>query len=116
MAVQPIIDHREVIDEDLIREITDRIVNAFDPKRIVLFGSHARGDHRDDSDLDLMIEMESDLDFYSRIPAVTEIFGLRKWPMDLFVYTPAEVERDRNVNGTMVNLIEREGKVLYAQK
>jgi predicted nucleotidyltransferase len=116
MAVQPIIDRREIVDETLIREISDRIVEHFSPKRIVVFGSHARGDARPESDLDLMVEMESDLDFYSRIPMITKIFGLRKWPLDLFVFTPAEVEKDRDVNGTLVNLIEREGKVLYAQK
>jgi predicted nucleotidyltransferase len=113
MAVQPIIDQREVINEALIREITERIVKAFNPKRVILFGSQARGDAKPDSDLDLMVEMETDLDFYARIPPITKIFGFRKWSMDLIVFTPSEVAQDKNVNGTLVNLIEREGRTLY---
>jgi predicted nucleotidyltransferase len=113
MAVQPIIDQRSVIDEALIREVADRIVKAFNPKRIILFGSHARGEAKPDSDMDLMVEMETDLDFYDRIRAVNELFGLRRWSMDVLVYTPSEVERDRQCNGTLVELANREGKVLY---
>jgi uncharacterized protein len=116
MAVQPIIDQRSVIDEALIREVADRIVQAFHPKRIILFGSQARGDAKPDSDIDVMVEMETDLSFYSRIPPVTEIFGLRKWSMDLIVVTPEEVENDRDVNGTLINLVEREGRVLYERE
>jgi predicted nucleotidyltransferase len=113
MAVQPIIDQRSVIDETLIREVTDRIVKAFNPRRITLFGSWARGDAKPHSDMDLMVEMETDLPFFDRIRAVNELFGLRRWSMDLLVYTPSEVERDSRRNGTLVELANREGKVLY---
>ena len=111
----PIIDHREKIDAALIREVADRIAAAFRPHRIVLFGSHARGDASADSDLDLMVEMDTDREFYDRSRAVSSIFGLRRWPLDVLVYTPAEVAQMKDVNGTMVNLIEREGRVLYAR-
>ena len=40
--------------EPLIEEIIRKIVEAFQPRRIVMFGSRARGDTRPDSDLDLM--------------------------------------------------------------
>jgi DNA polymerase sigma len=43
----------------LLEHVTQTIVERFHPKRIVLFGSHARGNAGSDSDLDLFIEMES---------------------------------------------------------
>ncbi len=102
-----------MIDSALIERITRTIVERFNPKRIVLFGSHARGDADPDSDLDLFIEMESDKRPPERIMEVSKVFGLRDWPMDLFVYTPEEVERFSGVIGTLVSIVEAEGKVLY---
>ena len=102
-----------MIDSALIDRITRTIVERFNPKRIVLFGSHARGDADPDSDVDLFIEMESDKRPPERDIEVDEVFGLRDWPMDLFVYTPDEVERFRGVIGTLVSTVEAEGKVLY---
>src|SRR5947209_1125299 len=102
MSVHPIIDRRRTVDRNLIEEVTQRIVSSFNPTRIVLFGSHARGEGGTESDLDLMVEMETELDFYERIRQITSIFGNRLWPMDVLVYTPQEVERDKDVNGTMV--------------
>lgn len=101
------------IDDNLIRDVTRRIVEHFHPRRIVLFGSHARGDATPDSDLDLMVEMESDKPFIERSVEVGSLFTSRKWPMDLVVFTPAEVETSRSGIGTLVHMIEDEGKVLY---
>ena len=102
-----------MIDSALIDRVTRTIVERFNPKRIVLFGSHARGDADQESDLDLFIELESTKKPPERDIEVDEVFGLRDWPMDLFVYTPEEVERFRGVIGALVSIVEAEGKVLY---
>jgi predicted nucleotidyltransferase len=78
------------IDSALLAEITRKVVERFDPRRILLFGSRARGTAGPDSDLDLFIEMESDKSPPQRAIEVSAIFGLRPWPMDLIVMTPAE--------------------------
>ena len=44
---------------------------------------------------------------------VDEVFGLRDWPMDVFVYTPQEVQRLSHIRGTLLYTIAREGRLLY---
>jgi predicted nucleotidyltransferase len=101
------------IDAALIEQITRTIVERFQPRRIVLFGSRARGDHQPDSDLDLFVEMETPRALPERATAIRMVFGLHPWPMDLIVYTPEEVARLRGRTGTFLATIESEGKVLY---
>ena len=69
------------ITDDLVQEITQRIVDRFKPRRIIAFGSYARGEHGPDSDLDLIVEMDSDRPFFERSVDVQSIFGLRDWAM-----------------------------------
>lgn len=101
------------VDEQLLRHITDRIVQHFHPHRIVLFGSHARGDARPDSDVDLLVVMDSDKSFHQRGYEVGMLFADRDWPMDLIVLTPDEMRREREFLGGVVRTAEREGKILY---
>jgi len=100
-------------DEELLDYITRSIVDRFKPNRIILFGSHARGEAKDDSDLDIFVEMETQESPPERAVQVSAIFGLRPWPMDVVVYTPEEVKRMRKIKGTLLSLIETEGKLLY---
>lgn len=99
----------------LLEQVTRTIIERFHPKRIVLFGSHARGDAGSDSDLDLFIEMQTSLRPPERAIEVSAAFGLRPWPLDVVVYTPEEVQRLQGINGTLLSAIEKEGKVLYEQ-
>ena len=101
--------------EPPIEEIIRKIVEAFQPRRIVMFGSRARGDTRPDSDLDLMVEMETDESPAQRVRTIDALFGLHRWAMDLIVYTPQEVEEQRQYRNSLVRVIESEGKVLYEQ-
>ena len=101
--------------DDLLEQVTRTIVERFHPKRIVLFGSHARGDEGSDSDLDLFIEMQTSRRPPERAIEVSAAFGLRSWALDVVVYTPEEVQRLRGVSGTLLSVIEKEGKVLYEQ-
>ena len=96
-------------------QITRTIVERFQPRRIVLFGSHARGQARPDSDVDLMVEMESPLPRGARAAEILKAFGIRPWAMDLIVYTPQEVMASRGTPGSLLTLIEAEGRTLYEQ-
>lgn len=102
-----------MIDADTLAAVTRTIVERFHPKRIMLFGSYARGDADEESDLDLFVEMETGRRPPERAIEIASAFGLHPWPMDIFVYTPEEVEQLREKSGTLLEEIEREGKVLY---
>ncbi len=98
-----------------VNEAVEQIATAFHPRRIVMFGSYARGDQDRESDVDLFIEMETALSPPERAVAIASLFGLRTWSMDVVVYTPEEVEQSRGIHGTLLSQIEREGTVLYEQ-
>jgi uncharacterized protein len=96
-----------------IREITKRIVEQFNPERIILFGSMARGSPGPDSDADLMIiasaagskrKLASDIEL-----AIADI----EIPKDVLMVTREEVETYKNVVGSIIYPAIREGRVLY---
>lgn len=102
--------------EPPVDQIVQRIVRAFDPRRIMVFGSRSRGDGNPGSDVDLFVEMETELNPPMRRQAISRLFGLRDWAMDVVVYTPDEVSRLKNVVGTLLYTIEREGRLLYEKR
>ncbi len=100
---------------DAIAEMVKRIVRRFDPDKIILFGSHARGTAGPDSDVDLLVVMHAN---GSKRGRAVEIYGLLAGmgvPKDVVVVTPEEFDRYRNVPGTVIRSALREGKVLYAR-
>ena len=102
-----------MVDIELLNQITQTIADRFHPRRIILFGSRARGEARTDSDVDLFVEMETRKRPPERAIEISSVFGLRPWSLDIVVYTPEEVARLRGVNGTLLAAVEAEGKLLY---
>ncbi|MBI4168347.1 MAG: nucleotidyltransferase domain-containing protein [Acidobacteria bacterium] len=90
-----------------------RIVERFQPDRIILFGSHARGSAGTDSDVDLLVIMRvrgSKRAARLKIRSALSGIGIAK---DIVVATPEEVEQYRDLVGTIIRPALREGKVLY---
>jgi len=99
--------------DEILSDITRTIVARFNPERIVLFGSRARGDHDRESDFDIFIEMQSTQRPVDRDVEVSLSLSPRDYSLDVLVYTPDEVEARRGIPGSLVDLVEAEGQVLY---
>jgi predicted nucleotidyltransferase len=103
----------ERLRSSISNEIVRRIRAIAEPEKIILFGSHARGEEGIDSDLDLLIVLNSDLPRYKwAVPFYEALSGLGL-AKDIVVYTPSEVEEWKTASCSLVATVLHEGKVLY---
>lgn len=102
------------ISQDIIDEVTRRLVADLRPEKIILFGSHAWGTPGEDSDVDLyVIVPESDLTPTQRATrAYRSLRGVRV-PLDILVKTRAEADRMRRVHASLDCEVMERGRVLY---
>jgi len=102
------------LDEAKIRKITDIIVKKTRPKKIYLFGSHAKGTARPESDLDLLIIADMPGPKNKRSLAVRRLFPNRDFSLDVFVYHEDEYNEEVGIANTLATTVAREGKIIYA--
>ena len=97
----------------VLRRIVQRLVQAADPEKVVLFGSAARGEMGPNSDLDLLVVKGGD---YDRSATTRDLYrSLRdiEYAKDIIVVTPQEVEEYRNCFAAVICPALREGRVIY---
>jgi predicted nucleotidyltransferase len=98
-----------------IKEMARRIVAQFQPEKIILFGSHARGTAGPDSDVDLLVVMTvKGSKRQAQLQIRTALHDIRL-PKDVVVSDPKEFEWRKDVVGTIEWPATHEGKVLYAK-
>ena len=101
--------------QEKINEMVRRIVKRFDPEKIILFGSHAKGTAGPGSDVDLLIIMPvTGSKREKQIEIGVALHDIRI-PMDIIVTTPEEVERRKNLVGTIIRPALREGEIIYVR-
>ncbi len=103
------------MSEELPRAV-QRIVNALHPEKIILFGSYAYGDPTYDSDVDLLVIMETEAKPSERYLAVSRLLRPRPFPVDILVRTPLEIDRALKLGDFFIEEILTQGRVLYANQ
>ncbi|MBM3474693.1 MAG: nucleotidyltransferase domain-containing protein [Armatimonadetes bacterium] len=95
-----------------IERVAREIAEKFGPERIILFGSYAYGNPTDDSDVDMLVVMETQ---ERPIEAAVRIrLGIEAhFPMDLLVRTPQELAYRIPLNDWFLKEITEKGEVLY---
>ena len=95
-----------------LHEKVEAIVKKYRPEKIILFGSHANGIPTPDSDVDLLVIMDTD---QSTWDLGVEISAMLKhtFPMDIIVRTPQEIARRLKCGDFFIKDILENGKVLY---
>ena len=101
--------------QNAIRDMVRRIVKQFDPERIILFGSHARGEAGPDSDVDLLVVMHVEGSRREKAIEIGVALHDLRLPKDIIVTTPEDFEWRREVVGTIERPAARDGKILYAR-
>ena len=92
------------LDRRLIDQILDVILKYTTPKKVIIFGSRARGDFKETSDIDIAIDSEEDIDFVREI-LDEEVETLLKF----------DVVNLRKVNENFKKRILEEGIVIYGE-
>ncbi|MBC7334545.1 MAG: nucleotidyltransferase domain-containing protein [Actinobacteria bacterium] len=101
------------VNENIISEVVRRILGVVNPEKVILFGSYAYGKPTKDSDLDILIIMDSKLPRYKRSSLIYKALAGILIPKDIIVYTPKEVEEWSDVPQAFVTTAVTKGKVIY---
>lgn len=99
--------------EAAIATMVDRIVRRFDPVRVILFGSHARGTATDQSDVDLLVVLPDVSDARRTTIEIRRALGDLPVSKGIVVTTPDEIALRGNTIGGVLRPALREGRVLY---
>lgn len=102
-----------MIAEQTLQETVRRIVAAAHPKKVILFGSYARGEAGEGSDVDILVIESEVSDKHAEMIRLRGAVGSIGAGVDVLVYSEAEVEARKDWCTSPIYWALREGKVLY---
>jgi predicted nucleotidyltransferase len=97
------------------RRVINRIIRRYRPKKIIVFGSFARGDVHQGSDLDLIIIKNTKQKFLRRMDAVLDLCD-GEIAVEPLIYTEAEFKKMLGEGNDFLETVISEGKVVYERQ
>jgi predicted nucleotidyltransferase len=102
--------------DEIIDEMVERIVTCVHPAQVILFGSQARGSAHPDSDVDLLVVMDTnDTDRKHLTVTLRAVVADLPLPKDILISTPQEIATRGQLQSTPLYAALHEGIVLYAR-
>lgn len=106
-----------LVTKELINEMATVVAKEVNPEAIILFGSHANGNARPESDVDLLVietaPFGPDKDRRKEMVRLWQVLADFSVPKDILVYSHEEVKQWRNARNHVIARALREGKILY---
>jgi predicted nucleotidyltransferase len=108
----PTIPNRTQIPQATIHSLVEQISGLFHPKKIILFGSYAYGTPRPESDVDLLVVMDTQLSELEQAAVICRAIPYR-FGLDLVVYTPQRLAQRLEWGDSFLREIIQRGITLY---
>lgn len=100
-------------NQQIVNQLTDVLVQAADPERILLFGSQARGDESPDSDFDIMVVENQPVDRFAEMVRLNRLLRPFEIAVDLLVVSAEKFQYWRETPGNVYYEADKTGQVLY---
>ncbi len=104
-----------MISEKIIEKAIDRLVETANQRRVYLFGSYARGDAREQSDLDFLVVKKTVESRRREMVRLHDSIRSMRIPVDILVVSETAFEEWANVRGTVIHKAVTEGRLCYEQ-
>jgi predicted nucleotidyltransferase len=108
----PTIDKRKRIPQEAIDQVVEQIVEKFKPQKIILFGSYARGNARPESDVDMLVVMDTSLKEVQQAIQICQKIEYR-FGLDLIVHTPKHLAERVKMGDWFLRDVLKEGRIVY---
>jgi predicted nucleotidyltransferase len=102
-----------MLDDRQLQQVVQTLAETARPARIVLFGSHARGDARADSDLDLLVIEDAVADRAGEMVRLRRALRPLRVPVDVLVASVQDVARYATQPGHVLFWALKEGRAVY---
>jgi len=106
-------DMNELELNTILSDMVIRMCQVGSPQKIILFGSMARNDNKEGSDIDLLVVEHSNSPRYKRSARYRKAVAGLFIAKDIVVWSPEEIEEWKAVPNAFITSILREGRVLY---
>ena len=108
------------MSKKLIKKEIDRIkiklVQKYQPEKIILFGSYVWGKFTSDSDVDFFIIKNTKKRKLDRMYEVKKLLRDREIPIDILIYTPKEIKKRLDLGDYFVEDVIKKGQIIYERK
>ena len=108
-------ENKSANSDPILQDVVKRLVDAYHPNKIYLFGSRARGSASSASDYDLLLVVSEEADRKLKMAgkAYEALWGI-KVPVDVVVWTDNEFNKRLHLSNSLPAVVTREGTLLHA--